>query len=187
MGVVMEAVAPPSFEWRRWPETEAFVDRLIATALEGNAFARGLAERMPGETGTRFSVWVDHLVLAGGPGLGVRLEALGYRRQPIMYAVNAPVFAHDGGMFPRIAVLPAGPGSNGRSGDGPAVREVAIKVDSVAAFSRATTWGWMSRATRWGRTASARLPARGRRWRWSSGGRTWASSRSRARWRARAG
>ncbi|MHB1558018.1 MAG: hypothetical protein ACYC61_11185 [Isosphaeraceae bacterium] len=47
MAVVMEAGAPPSFEWRRWPETEGFVERLIASALEGNAFAGGLAERMP--------------------------------------------------------------------------------------------------------------------------------------------
>lgn len=141
MAVVMEAGAPPSFEWQRWPETETFVDRLITSALDGNAFARRLAERMPGETGTRFPVWVDHLVIAGGPGLGARLEGLGYRRQSITYAVGAPVFAHEGGIFPRIAVLPAGPGSNGPTGDLPTVREVAIKVDSAAAFSRAHDLG----------------------------------------------
>ena len=61
MATVMEAVAPPAFDWKRWPETETVVEGLIAAGLGGNAFARSLAERMPGETGTRFSVWVDHL------------------------------------------------------------------------------------------------------------------------------
>ncbi len=67
MVMVTEAAAPPVFEWKRWPEAEAFVNRLIATALAGSDFAQGLAERMPGETGTRFSVWVDHLLVDGAP------------------------------------------------------------------------------------------------------------------------
>ena len=29
------SAAPPSFEWKRWPETEAFVDRLVEQALAG--------------------------------------------------------------------------------------------------------------------------------------------------------
>ena len=142
MVMVTEAVSPPAFEWKRWPEAEGFVDRLIATALAGNGFARELAERMPGETGTRISVWVDHLVVSGGSGIdGAARERLGYERQPIRYAVNAPVFAHRGAMLPRIAVVAASPGSNGSAGAEPAVREVAIKVDSVAAFSRAHDLG----------------------------------------------
>jgi hypothetical protein len=139
MATVTEAVAPPSFDWKRWPETEAVVDGLIAAARDGNAFARGLAVRMPGETGTRFSVWVDHLVLSDAPGLAGQLEALGYERQPIRYPVNAPVLAHPGGIFPRIAIV--GPDGNGPAGEEHVVREVAIKVESVAAFSRAHDLG----------------------------------------------
>src|SRR5262245_17081311 len=105
MATVTEAIAPPAFDWKRWPDTEAVVERLIGSALDGNDFTRGLAERMPGETGTRFSVWVDHLVLDSAPGLAGELEALGYERQPIRYPVNAPVFAHPGGIFPRIALV----------------------------------------------------------------------------------
>ncbi len=122
----IEAPSASEFEWKRWPETETFVEERIAQAIEGNAFARELADRMPGETGTRFPIWVDHLVLGDTPGQTARLEELGYRRQAIRYPVNAPVFAHPGGIFPRIAVR----------GQGPEVAEVAIKVDSVAAFSR---------------------------------------------------
>jgi hypothetical protein len=138
MATVTEAVAPPVFDWKRWPDTEAVVDGLIASALAGNGFARTLAERMPGETGTRFSVWVDHLVVGDVPGLGGQLESLGYERQATRYAGTAPVFAHPGGMFPRIAIV-------GRKADGTAaeaeVREMAIKVDSASAFSRAHDLG----------------------------------------------
>src|SRR4051794_31049187 len=105
MATVTEAAAPPAFDWKRWPETEAFIDRLIATALDGNGFARELAERLPGETGTRFPIWVDHLVVSDVPGLVGRLQALGYERQPMRYLVNAPIFAHAGGIFPRIAIV----------------------------------------------------------------------------------
>src|SRR5690242_14304113 len=110
MATVTEAVAPPTFDWKRWPETETTVEGLIATALEGNAFARSLAERMPAETGTRFPIWVDHLVIGDTPGLADQLEGLGYERQATRYAVQAPLFAHPGGIFPRIAIVPGGPG-----------------------------------------------------------------------------
>src|SRR5262249_31563466 len=104
MVTVTEAAGPPSFEWKRGAEREAFVDRLIASALAGNDFARGLAERMPTETGTRFPLWVDHLVVADVPGLAGRLQDLGYERQPVRYPVNSPVLAHPRGIFPRVAI-----------------------------------------------------------------------------------
>ncbi len=138
MGPTTEA-ATSTFNWQRWPETEAFIDSMIATALDGNSMARSLAERMPTETGTRFSAWVDHMVISGGSGLADRLAALGYERQAIHYAVGVPVFGHPGGVFPRIAAtVGAATGTNGVPLQ---VREVAIKVDSVAAFSRAHDLG----------------------------------------------
>jgi len=136
MPVLIADSSPECFQWARWPETEAFVDARIASALEGNAFASGLAGRMARETSTRFKDWVDHLVLAPASGLGRMLEGLGYARQLIPYAPGSPVFAHGGGMFPRIVVVP---GSG--AGAGAEVREVAIKVESVAAFSRAHDLG----------------------------------------------
>ncbi len=120
------------FNWKRWPETEAFVDGLIASALEGNRFAANLADRMVRETSTRFKVWVDHLVVGDSDGLTRTLEGLGYERQLTAYASDTPVHGHDGGMFPRIAIA---------KGAGPEVREVAIRVDSVASFSRAHDLG----------------------------------------------
>ena len=70
MPVIAESAAPVAFEWKRWPQTEALVDELIKSALDGNSFAADLAERMSRETGTRFKDWVDHLVVADANGYG---------------------------------------------------------------------------------------------------------------------
>jgi hypothetical protein len=122
-----------SFDWKRFPETEAAVAAWIDAALRGNAFAAELARRMDVETGTRFVDWVDHLVLSDRPELTADLERLGYTREwQVAYDVNRPVFRHDGGMFPRVAVVPDAGGD---------VREVALKVDSAADFARAHDLG----------------------------------------------
>ncbi len=133
MTTIDETSPRPEFDWQRQPAAEALVDRLVASALSGNAFAAELARRMEDETSTRFVDWVDHLVLTETDGLTAELEAVGYRREwQGNYAVNVPVFGHEGGLFPRLAVA---------SGTGPEVREVAIKVESVADFSRAHDLG----------------------------------------------
>jgi hypothetical protein len=128
MSLATAEAASPAFDWKRWPETEALVDHWVEEALAGNEFAADLAGRMRSATSTRFKDWVDHLVVADRPGLRPKLQALGYRPQARSYAVGASVFAHDGGVFPAIVLVPGG---------GAEVREVAIKVESVAAFSGA--------------------------------------------------
>jgi hypothetical protein len=139
MTVITESAAPVVFDWKRWPRTELLVDELIETALSGNAFATELAGRMSRETGTRFKDWVDHLVVADEEGLSHRLEEAGFERQRAAYAVGIPVFAHPGGIFPRIALASRQKRSNGAPGG--VVSEVAIKVESVADFSRAHDLG----------------------------------------------
>ncbi|MBV8075471.1 MAG: hypothetical protein JO284_03705, partial [Planctomycetaceae bacterium] len=125
-------VPAPVFDWKRWPESEALIENWIESALAGNAFAATLSERMPAETSARFQDWVDHLVVSDRPGLGRRLDGLGFVRQAAMYTVGVPVHAHENGIFPRVALA---------SGSGPEVREVALKVESVADFSRAHDLG----------------------------------------------
>src|ERR1700722_6147302 len=83
-----ELAAPPRFEWKRWPDTDEFLDEAVSAALSGNALAASLAERMPAETGTQFKVWIDHLVLSGDRRLAERLVVLGYVRQSATYAVG---------------------------------------------------------------------------------------------------
>ncbi len=118
-----------AFEWQRFPATEAFLDARMAAALEGNAFAAGLAGRMLAESSTRFADWVDHYVLGERPGLVEELERLGFRRE---WATGTAVYGHEGGLFPRVVVT---------GGSGAAVREVAIQVESCAAFAAAHDLG----------------------------------------------
>ena len=121
------------FEWQRWPQTEAIVDRLIERGLEGNAFAAELARRMIGETSTNFKVWVDHIVVEGSAELAKSLVAAGYEREVAPYALGVPVYAHRGGAFPRIAIV-SSEGGNGDLHGLRNVRDLAIKVESVVAF-----------------------------------------------------
>jgi hypothetical protein len=134
------ATAPEStasFAWRRWPETEALVNDLVQQALAGNPFARRLAERMTPETGTIIQNWLDHLVVSAPPSFGSHLVGLGYERQTATYAVGVPLYSHPGAIFPRIAHAPVTPGANG----GTVVKDLAIKVESTAAFSGAHNLG----------------------------------------------
>ena len=144
---------PASFQWRRWPETEALIDDLTRRALDGHAFARGLAERMIPETGTIFQNWLDHFVVAAPPSFASRLATLGYERTADGYGVGVPVYAHPGGVFPRIAVTP------GRGE--PHVRDVGIKVESAAAFSGAHDLGLKPQGYPLGPLRTARIPGEG--------------------------
>ena len=168
--------AAPAFDWKRWPETEALVDRV------DRAGARG--ERLRREPGRADARRDEHPVRGLGrpPGRRQRARACraGFTRsatslQPEPYAVGAPVYAHPGASSRRscwrpVPVLP--------------VREVAIKVESVAAFSRAHDLGLEIVGQPLGPYRVGRIaePANAR----PGGRRTaraiWASSPSRAAW-----
>jgi hypothetical protein len=121
-----------SFQWGRYPETDAKVDGWIRAGLGANEFAARLARRMAEETGTRFVDWVDHLVLGDRAGLAEELERLGYTREwQVVYAFRSPVYRHEGGIFPRVVVVD----------DRREVVKMALKVESVADFSRAHDLG----------------------------------------------
>ena len=125
---------PTEFDWKLWPETQVQIDKWVTCALDGNAFAALLSNRMFSETSTRFADWVDHIVVTQRKRLPAELVRLGYARSPQFYAVNAIVYAHDGGKFPRIVIV---------AGSEPEVEvaEIAIKVESIGAFSRAHDLG----------------------------------------------
>lgn len=118
------------FAWQRFPATESFIAGRIESALAGNAFAAELARRMAVETSTRFADWVDHLVLGDRPGLRDELKRLGFRQTSSQLEARG-IYAHEGGMFPRLVVA---------SGTAEVI-DVGIKVESVADFSRAHDLG----------------------------------------------
>jgi len=139
MTVAPASATPVGFDWQRWPRTEKFLDRLIERGLAGNLFAAELAERMIRETGTRLKVWLDHVVVLGSPTLERTLKELGYHKEPAPYAVGIPVHAHAGGIFPRIVRVPSAGDCDDTGVIG--VRDLAIKVESIAEFSRAHNLG----------------------------------------------
>lgn len=130
--MTLAAAAPEAFNWQRFPETEALIGRLVASALNGNAFAAELDRRLLEEASVHLVNIVDHLVLTDRPGLVAEIERLGYHRDLLTYDFTRPVYAHEGGMFPRLAIV---------AGNGAEVREIAIKVESIADFSRAHDLG----------------------------------------------
>lgn len=121
---------PAEFAWQRHPEAETLVAELIQEALDACPFAAGLAGRMARETSTRFVDWLDHLAIADRAGLTAAIEAVGYRPDPDPDPdAGSGVYQHPGGLFPRLVVH-----------DGTST-EAAIRVESIAAFSRAHDLG----------------------------------------------
>ena len=145
---------PKTFDWKRFPEAEALVAGLLDVAMDGNAFLASLAKRMKTETSTRLADWVDHIVVTDRPGLNVRVLDADFVRERQSYGSGATVYTHDGGMFPRIIVC---------SGGGAEVREVAIKVESIADFSRAHDLGLVAEGYPLGPCRIARLESPGTR------------------------
>ena len=68
------------------------------------------------------------------------MVAAGYEREVAPYALGVPVYAHAGGIFPRIAIV-SSEGGNGDLHGLRNVRDLAIKVESAVAFSRAHDLG----------------------------------------------
>lgn len=137
MSTLKQATNQPTsmFAWQRWPAAEALVARMTESALASNSFAERLAQRMATETSTRFADWVDHFVLEDRPGLAIELLELGWTQSDEAYAPDSAAFEHSGGLFPMLAVAPR------RTTSSNEVREVGLKVESIAAFSSAHQLG----------------------------------------------
>ena len=159
MPVIAETAAPVVFDWKRWPETEAFVDELIDTALEGNAFAAGLAERMPGETGTQ----VQGLGRSPGRSRRCRRWPVASRRSATSGSRRRTPWACPS------SLIPAGsfPGSRWRRLRRAATERRAWSCRKWRSRSRGwrifrepTTWGWRSSGYPMGPYRVGRVPRR---------------------------
>lgn len=122
------------FDWKRWPEAESLVADLIESAAAGCEFLARLRDRMIAETSTRLADWVDHIVVLGDDRLLARIERSGFAIERGEDLDHAAVYEHQGGLFPRLVLDRGGPA-------GSFTRAIAIKVDSIADFSRAHDLG----------------------------------------------
>jgi hypothetical protein len=109
-----------SHTWTPQPEPARLVHRLLNERLEQIPFAANLSQRMLTETGTRMLDWIDHLGLAANEVSSAELSRVGYTQESS--SDSDIVWAHSGGIFPRLRTL-SGP-----------TRQLALKVDSVADF-----------------------------------------------------
>src|SRR3954468_5207207 len=117
-----------AFQWTPQPRAQALVDRLIADFQTHNAAGPLLGKLMKEETGTRFADWVDSIVLPRRIGAILdELESVGFEQQG-EDDERAIVYAHPGGLFPRIVLHDS------------ATTRLLIKVDSIADFAAANIW-----------------------------------------------
>ncbi|MBA3707685.1 MAG: hypothetical protein H0W83_02550 [Planctomycetes bacterium] len=112
-----------AFHWTPQPAAAALVRELLDDLLRRCPEVTALANRMRAETATRFSDWVDTLVVPGSPALGDRLRASGFTLARRRGADTC--FVHEAAIFPDIVMVP-----ENRS-------RVAIAVESVADFCAA--------------------------------------------------
>jgi hypothetical protein len=107
------------FSWQPQPRAADFIEGLFAAFCEQSSDAQRFARRLREETGTRLIDWTDHLGLPPQKGMDPRLEEAGFARSE-----EGPraVWAHPGGLFPRIVV------------DDQAARRLVLRVESVSDF-----------------------------------------------------
>ena len=167
MSVATAPAATSRFDWKRWPRTEAFVDRLIDRGLDGNGFAADLAGRMI--RGDRHAL----------EGLGRSPGRLGLARAGEDAGRSGIRAAADGLRRRRSGLRPSRRDlSPDRAGS--VIGRAATKTGSSACaiwpsrWNRSprsrgpTTWAWRSWATRMGPYRTARVarrpdrPGRGR-------------------------
>src|SRR5204863_2270487 len=112
------------FDWPLANEAETLLRARISDFLEGNSFARRLAERMRDGTGTDFYEWTDHIVLS--PNEEKSLQAVGFVRDDGAETPDGEaVFEHPRATLPRVRL---------RRGEKRSPATLALRPEFVAEF-----------------------------------------------------
>ena len=129
---------PTRFDWKRYPEAEAFFLGGLDTFLKAHQAAARLEQKIREHTGTRLIDWVDHIVLPDSGPVRTRLAQMGFTID--LLGETPPgrtAFFHVGAIFPNV-ILQGGihPGRTpDRGSSGESILELALKVESVADFA----------------------------------------------------
>ncbi len=120
----------PRFDWKRYPEAEAYLLEVIGAFLGAHQWASRLEKKIKELTSTKFIDWVDHLVLPDSISTRARLAELGFVHDPLAESPpNRLSLWHPEAVFPNL-VLQEGKSSR-------PILELALKVDSVTGFKAA--------------------------------------------------
>ncbi|HHT9152338.1 MAG TPA: hypothetical protein ACFYEM_02235 [Candidatus Hypogeohydataceae bacterium YC40] len=116
------------FDWKRYPEAEAFFLEGLEACLATHQLAARLEQRMREQTSTKLIDWVDHIVLPDSEPTRERLAEMGFTVE--LLGATPPgrtAVYHPGAVFPKVVLEESKSRSN--------FFEVALKVESVADFA----------------------------------------------------
>lgn len=117
------------FAWRRWPETERFLEDRYAEMISEDLWFKEFVDQLLRVSGTLIGDWVDHLLINGGRVSHETLRELGYKpRRGEDSLPGKRVYVHTGADFPVLIVDPNA-GSNQ-----PILQGLALRVESVPTF-----------------------------------------------------
>jgi hypothetical protein len=108
-----------TFDWKRYPETAAFLNERIDAFCAQSPRIKQFAQDFQTKTGTRLIDWVDHFELHWSDELEQTLISLGYE---VASGVKFKLFQHPAAHFPAIQA------SSGES------ESLYVRVDSVVDF-----------------------------------------------------
>ena len=95
--------APPNFQWGRFPEAEAFINKHLQRFLAGHSFAAQLAQRMRDESSTLFANWVDHVIVPQQDADSDQMESeFGFQIEHVEASQGETVYWHPHAYFPRV-------------------------------------------------------------------------------------
>lgn len=118
---------PTRFDWKRYPEAEAFFLGGLDIFLKAHQVAARLEQKIREHTSTRLIDWVDHVVLPDSGPTRTGLARMGFIPDPLGETPPGRIaFLHAGAIFPNVVLQW---GMSGLS-----ILELALKVESVADF-----------------------------------------------------
>ena len=126
---------PTRFDWKRYPEAEAFFLEGMDTFLKAHQAASRLEQKIREQTGTKLLDWVDHIVLPDSSPIRTRLAQMGCTLD--LLGETPPgrtAFFHVGAVFPNV-ILESGRAAPHRGSPGESILELALKVESVEDFA----------------------------------------------------
>jgi hypothetical protein len=92
------------FEWFRYPEAEDYVVQRLEELVVAVPPVRMFAGSLMAQTSSHLVDWLDHLVLADGPGLQEQLADLGFLPEDVPAPEGDTVYHHPGSILPRLVL-----------------------------------------------------------------------------------
>jgi hypothetical protein len=116
------------FDWQRYPEAEAFIADRVGEFVAAMPNVQRFSAALLARTGSRLFDWLDHLVLADGPGARRQLQELGFEPEEVAADPGNTVLHHSGSIFPRILLRQDTGQESGTT------LAAAIQVEEISSF-----------------------------------------------------